>query len=85
MIYTECFLSGDPYQGAERTVGVRATQIFYSAWTGVRVVIVKEKVISNSLNIDFLHGHIHSRSCIKEYSGIKFWGKLQRIYLYLIL
>ena len=34
MIHTECFMSGDPYKGAERTAGVRATQIYYSAWTG---------------------------------------------------
>ena len=34
MIHTECFMSGDHYKGAERTAGVRATQIYYSAWTG---------------------------------------------------
>ena len=34
MIHTECFMSGDPYKGAERTAGVRATQIYYSAWAG---------------------------------------------------
>ena len=34
MIHAECFMSGDPYKGAERTAGVRATQIYYSAWTG---------------------------------------------------
>ena len=34
MIHTECFMSGDPYKGAERTAGVRATQVYYSAWTG---------------------------------------------------
>ena len=34
MIHTECFMSGDSYKGAERTAGVRATQIYYSAWTG---------------------------------------------------
>ena len=27
-------MSGDPYKGAERTAGVRATQIYYIAWTG---------------------------------------------------
>ena len=30
----ECFMSGDPYTGAEHTAGVKATQIYYSAWTG---------------------------------------------------
>ena len=34
MIPTEYFMSGDPYKGAERTAGVRATQRYYSAWTG---------------------------------------------------
>ena len=34
MIPTECFMSGDPYKGDERTAGVRATQRYYSAWTG---------------------------------------------------
>ena len=34
MIHTECFMSGDPYKGAEHTAGVKATQIYYSAWTG---------------------------------------------------
>ena len=31
---TEYFMSGDPYKGDELTAGVRATQIYYNAWTG---------------------------------------------------
>ena len=27
-------MSGDSYKGTERTAGVRATQIYYSVWTG---------------------------------------------------
>ena len=36
--HVERFMSGNPYEGAERTAGVRATQGFYSAWTDIMQV-----------------------------------------------
>ena len=43
MIHTECFMSGDPYKGAERTAGVRATQ--WQTW------YPDDKYITNKANL----------------------------------
>ena len=69
------FCTSKPYQNGQEDIFMKDNLHFYqhltSQWSD-NCEVITWMVISNSLDIDFIHGDIHNRSCKKLRSQPKF-------------